>query len=137
MGCNFYLLNGSHVGKRSAAGLYCWDCGVTLCKRGESGVHQSDSEWFETCPKCGHAPVKETIEESAAGRELGFKKGKPARKKGVASCASFTWAMWKDGLAGKRVLEDEYGKRYTRSEFDEVLLECPIQYGDMIGREFC
>ena len=23
-----------HIGKRSAAGPYCWDCGVTLCEGG-------------------------------------------------------------------------------------------------------
>lgn len=33
-----------HIGKRSAAGLYCWDCGKTLCKDGESGIHFDKSE---------------------------------------------------------------------------------------------
>lgn len=52
MGTNFYLAGWQkladsdddpavHVGKRSAAGLYCWDCGVTLCKAGIQGVHSS------------------------------------------------------------------------------------------------
>lgn len=32
---------GEHIGKRSAAGMYCWDCGVTLNVNGEFWVHQS------------------------------------------------------------------------------------------------
>ena len=38
MGTNFYIIDkdqeyseGRHIGKRSAAGWYCWDCGTTLC----------------------------------------------------------------------------------------------------------
>ena len=41
MGTNYYLKGHRgddnpkyHIGKRSAAGLYCWDCHITLCKGG-------------------------------------------------------------------------------------------------------
>lgn len=47
MGTNFYLKGHRgdddpkyHIGKRSAAGLYCWDCRITLCKGGESAIHR-------------------------------------------------------------------------------------------------
>ena len=43
MGTNFYL-NERHVGKRSAAGWYCWDCKQTLCADGEHNVHHTKLE---------------------------------------------------------------------------------------------
>ena len=134
MGCNFYTLKGQHIGKRSAAGLYCWDCSRTLCMLGEQEVHRGRSGWFEKCPSCGNGPVKETLENGAAGRELGFNKSKPTRKKGVASCASFTWATEEAGLKVRKV-KDEYGRKYTWAEFLEVLEECPIRY-KLIGVDF-
>jgi hypothetical protein len=39
MGTNFYSRGGRHIGKRSAAGWYCWDCKQTLCANGEQYVH--------------------------------------------------------------------------------------------------
>ncbi|MCF7795992.1 hypothetical protein K9M42_02765 [Patescibacteria group bacterium] len=76
MGCNFYIEKENnetiHIGKRSAAGHYCWDCNITLCKEGEQGIHSSDSKWHERCPFCNKLPKNETIENSAAGLELGF-----------------------------------------------------------------
>lgn len=39
MGTNFYFSNGGHIGKRSAAGWYCWDCKQTFCVNGEEHVH--------------------------------------------------------------------------------------------------
>ena len=37
-----------HIGKRSAAGMYCWDCDDTLCPGGKSQVHaggRNDPPW--------------------------------------------------------------------------------------------
>ena len=43
-----------HIGKRSAAGKYCYHCGVTLNKYGTDHVHNYEySEWYERCPICG------------------------------------------------------------------------------------
>ena len=43
-----------HIGKRSAAGLYCHDCGITLNKYGTDYVHDSMyDDWYEVCPICG------------------------------------------------------------------------------------
>jgi len=144
MGTNFYLkdaaLEDNHIGKRSAAGRYCWDCGRTLCKQGNQGIHYSESEWYNACPVCGKKPVNESLDESSAGIELGFNKN-GLKKTGVSSCCSFTWANDMDqnlflntiNLHSK-IVRDEYGRSYTAKEFLEILTDCPIQY--RLKREF-
>lgn len=139
MGTNFYVDNHNqssnpkwHIGKRSAAGWYCWDCDITLCKDGEENIH-GNSEWCHECPKCGAKKQDESFTEGAAGRELGFNKEQYKQKTGVASCSSFTWAR---KLGKVQKIEDEYGTKFTRKEFEEMLLECPVQYFDSLGREF-
>jgi hypothetical protein len=149
MGTNFYFADKPsdadnmdrdyHIGKRSAAGLYCWDCGVTLCQGGISGVHTGRSRWDDKCPNCGQEKKNESLTQSSAGRELGFNKSKPQAKKGVRSCSSFTWAM--DPLAlfeadRRGGVVDEYGRHYTRRGFLNLLKECPIRFYDSIGQEF-
>jgi hypothetical protein len=165
MGTNFYLGNMPddaddvpcyHIGKRSAAGLYCWDCGRTLCKGGEFWVHLSGAvklymhpnvadhykncgDWFDECPICGAKPDAEGMDTSAGGRELGFNTSAPAKKTGVRSCASFTWAMmprdvWRE--IKEHGVVDEYGCKYTATEFSEVLSECPLQSFSSIGEQF-
>lgn len=138
MGTNFYLMNGTHIGKRSAAGAFCWDCGETLCIGGIQKVHM-DGEWYDKCPRCAKVVKPEFLEYSAAGRELGFNKSKPKNKHGVQSCCSFSWAIDPPILLeSKRYkkVKDEYGKAYTVKEFEEVLEECPIRFYDNIGRDF-
>ena len=135
MGMNIYTLDNKHIGKRSAAGWYCWDCGISLCKGGDSNVH-TDSPFYDKCPKCNQSKNKETLENSSVGRELGFNKSKPQRKSGVSSCSSFSWANKKDILKNKRKVIDEYGRKYTINEFYDILKECPIQFTDSIGLEF-
>lgn len=132
MGTNFYTQTGQHVGKRSAAGMYCWDCGVTLC---QGRVHYGDP-FYDGCPKCGRKRDNEGLGNSSAGRELGFNKSVPLAKTGVRSCSSFSWASEPSSLEGFAVIEDEYGRRYTKREFQDVLEECPIQFTDSIGVEF-
>ena len=145
MGTNFYTKTDErHVGKRSAAGGYCWDCRMTMCPGGESQVHMGRAlpwepgyvPWPKICPQCGAGESPETIHNSAAGRELGFNKSAPAAKRGVASCSSWTWAMNPDELEGYSDFVDEYGHGYTRAEFMAVLEECPIRFFDSIGVEF-
>ena len=104
MGTNFYFRGHRdddnpefHIGKRSAAGLYCWDCRITLCREGESKVHKRPT-WYNSCPSCGQMPVKESLEVSAVGRELGFNKSQPRFKVGVKGCSSFSWAMESEKL---------------------------------------
>ena len=141
MGTNFSLKDdATHVGKRSAAGLYCWDCMETLCESGVNGVHFS-AKFYEVCPVCGKNYVNEDMAESSGGRELGFNKSAPAPKVGVKTCSSFSWAMLPEDVEALSregvVIVDEYGVEYTRAEFFMVLSECPIKFHRMIGKEFC
>lgn len=150
MGTNFYgKLNGEtvHIGKRSAAGLYCWDCGVTLCKEGVENVHHTKvknatfdntdhwTEWYKKCPKCGKSST-ENFDDTTAARELGFNTATPHKKKGVATCSSFSWAIRPSSLSEVKKIEDEYGTKYTFLQFKKVLEECPIQYTRSIGEDF-
>jgi len=136
MGTNYYTSKGKHIGKKSAAGKYCWDCKITLCKGGIKDVHTGHSEWFDSCPECYGKPKEETLDNSAAGRELGFNKQPYKAKTGVASCSSFTWAIQPDELLKIRKIIDEYDRKFTIKEFIKILEECPIRYFNMIDREF-
>ncbi|MCK5641982.1 MAG: hypothetical protein KAJ19_14355 [Gammaproteobacteria bacterium] len=137
MGCNFYYGDPKiHIGKRSAAGLYCWDCGITLCKSGERIIHSGQAQWHESCPNCGQRPIKEGLDNSSAGRELGFNKGPFIKKTGVRSCSSFSWDIHLDGLRNASLIVDEYGHEYSKRLFYSVLKECPIQFFDSIGMNF-
>lgn len=145
MGTNFYFMVDNkeykHIGKRSAAGLYCWDCGLSLSAGGHDCVHQSNSRSLKECAVCGLKPKKEILENSSVGRELGFNKAIPEPKTGVASCSSFTWAV-SPGLffdinnAKNTSIEDEYGRKYSPEEFSDILSECPIKFFGSIGTEF-
>src|SRR3990172_6614512 len=108
MGTNFYIRGyrrddspDHHIGKRSSAGLYCWDCRETLCLDGEKGVHESKSGWATMCRVCGQKPNRERLDSSTAGRELGFNRDTPRRKSGVSSCSSFSWAMEEQAMLEK------------------------------------
>ena len=135
MGTNFYDAKGNHIGKRSAAGLYCWDCEITLCKLGKEWIHH-DFDWYKICPECGKGYNQESLLDSSAGRELGFNKNEPRRKQGVATCASFTWSRSINNI--KYPVTDEYGSSYTRDQFLKIVNEeCPIHFTHMMGKEFC
>ena len=142
MGTNYYFKGGDvevHIGKRSAAGPYCWDCNVTLCAAGNGGVHQGKSRWLDACPVCDKKYEEESLEDSATGRELGFNKNPPEAKQGVRSCSSFTWAVSPGHFAALKIapnlhIEDEYGRNIE--DFGVILSECPIQFFDSIGHEF-
>lgn len=160
MSTNFFTVRGLHIGKRLAAGQYCYDCNVTLCKGGNAMVHSSprvpltgdnekewiaaqqryhDEMWHKVCPMCGKAPVDENLENSSGGKELGFNKNVPTRKRGVRSCASFTWGIDPEvyRLSHILVVKDEYGRKYSRAHFDAILrYECPIQFTNCVGVEF-
>jgi len=139
MGTNFYFVDENgyerHIGKRSAAGAFCWDCGVTLCADGNSGVHLN-GRWLKECPGCGEKPTEEDLGVSSGGRELGFNRIKPKAKTGVKSCCSFSWAISPEDfkkLKGGHI-RDEYDRKIKN--FPGVLSECPIQFFDSIGKIF-
>jgi len=145
MATNFYLMGHKHddspeyhIGKRSAAGLYCWNCRITLCEQGESAIHSSESTFSDKCPKCGKKYEPKPGWHGAGAVELGFAQPyAPDERKGIDTCSSFTWAMNPERLRSKRKVTDEYGRVYTIAEFNNIVLDnCPIQYKDSIGHEF-
>lgn len=185
MSTNFYKIDrekenneGQHIGKRSAAGHYCWDCRLTLNRYGEAWIHSSyrdhykygflhrdmskqypdlcnpidedpfldRSEWFKKCPSCGKGKEELiSIADGASGIELGFSKPKTNVQIGVKTVSSFSWAVipyqfkkWAvDNLETKCII-DEYGREMTPNEFLEMLeYNCPIQFYNSIGIEFC
>ncbi len=140
MGTNFYTLTGEHIGKRSAAGVYCFDCNISLCIGGLERVHYSSSpsDWYEKCPKCGKEVEKEDLDTSSVGLELGFNNNPSQKKTGVRSCSSFTWAIEPSEFKKQlfSVIKDEYGREYTKQIFLEMLDSYPIHFTDIIGKEF-
>lgn len=146
MDTNFYVNNAAmpHIGKRSAAGLYCWDCRITLCKTGNDDIHSGSKHWFDKCPICSNTPDNDHLYQSAVGRELGFNTqfSYTIKKHGVKSCSSFTWALFPAYIRSDIAkvpfgVIDEYGQVYSSQEFDLVLAECPIYFFNMLGKEFC
>lgn len=138
MGTNFYKMDGTHIGKRSAAGMYCFDCNVTLCARGPNAVHEGRSNWHDQCPECGKKYIPDKLEESSAGLELGFNKNPINANEGVKSCSSFTWAISKQDFyrSWVRKVKDEYGRVYTKKEFIKMLDSYPLHYFHLLGRSF-
>ena len=138
MGTNFYLgsKSGIHIGKRSAAGYYCFDCHKTLCKDGDRKVHYGKSDWFDKCPICGKPPIEENFENSATGIELGLNRVKSNPSVGVRSCSSFTWAIDPEEIKGYRRVIDEYGHKCSLKAFFNMVDTYPIHCFEMIGQEF-
>ncbi len=126
MDTNFYLdkKRKIQVGTRSPAGLYCWNCKITLCKGGIDSVRQRKFRdgWYDACPICGKNSYAVII----------IKTGKYSTRKkyGVAPCMSFTWAIKKEQIPkNKRVIYDDYGNKWTMKEFNKMIEEeCPIQF---------
>jgi len=79
MGTNYYLkidecehcgrYEKKHIGKRSAAGRYCFDCGVSMCVDGEEYVHSGTSHFNKKCYKCNK--TIETLKTDEQGEALG------------------------------------------------------------------
>lgn len=156
MGTNFYWKDKPedaddmdpqwHIGKRSAAGMYCWDCDATLCEGGKAAIHQSRYGFHEQCPKCGQAPTKEGLDvPNPVSVELGFSSPRDGRPTGVRGTSSFSWAQ--DAEAARASCEqnmdseavvDEYGRVSTGREFLRMLRSnCAVEFHDSVGRYFC
>jgi hypothetical protein len=140
-----------HIGRRCGAGQYCWDCKKTLCRAGEDTIHYASSyAWHTSCPSCGAAARSEFTTEAGEDEEphiyergIGDRKI-PLRRRGVGSACSFTWAQDPKMVYAicaarpdEQIIKDEYGRPLTGEEFLEVLRNCPIQFTDSIGKEFC
>ena len=127
-----------HIGKRSAAGRWCWDCGVSLAREGTREVHYR-STWHDACPACGKTWDESIpITRGTGGMELGFVKAADVPKVGVSSCSSFTWTMMEhkrrataysraQDFEDKKVIRNEYGAEFTAAEFLECLSAVTIE----------
>jgi hypothetical protein len=40
-------------------------------------------------------------------------------------------------LIGRLGVVDEYGRKFTAEEFEKLLAECPIQFVNSVGEDFC
>lgn len=133
-----------HIGKRSAAGRYCWHCRVTLCKGGVDAIHFGRSEWHSRCPVCGASPVDEGLQSGPAAVELGFAKPYQELPQDVRGAASFTWAQESSIVRAiceknldEPIIIDEYDRYLTGREFLNMLANnCPIEFMH-IGGWFC
>lgn len=164
MGTNFYFIEpaqrcphcdkpigepteGEHIGKRSAAGLYCYDCDETLVRGGKASIHHSGGGSYDACPTCGARPPDfKGLSRGAAGVELGFAQPEEERPKGVFTAASFSWAAEPEGENGVRavcernleaeIIIDEYGRLMTGGAFLKMLrANCPIEFRH-VGERF-
>jgi hypothetical protein len=135
MGTNFYLAGKHegaddmdprwHIGKRFAAGLWCWDCGVPVANsRGE-------------CLECGRIFIGEDLLMSAGGRELGFNRSAFTGRKGrgITGCMGFIWCMPPEIAGALKSVRDEYGRKMSGDQFRRMIKEVRVhEYS--IGREF-
>lgn len=131
----------NHIGKRSAAGQYCWKCRLTLCEGGEKAVHHHKSVWRTMCPRCGGKPDGHN---RALFVELGHAEPDEVAPRVVTACSSFTWALdeksfraWAEKNPDALCIRDEYDRSFTVRDFCRRLdADCPIQFHDSVGIEF-
>lgn len=143
MSTNFYFVDSyprnednRFIGKRAAAGAYCWGCSLTLCLGGESRVHHGD-DFSPTCLKCGRVYARDG---QFVSLELGFVKPRTERPKfGVLGCSSFRWriprqkfeASIPDSDMDQEIIQDEYGRHYSPRNFINMIhCQCPIEFTD-------
>lgn len=132
-----------HIGKRSGAGPYCWDCRLTLCKGGVAKIHTGRSDFFDACPKCGQKRNTNALPHSTMV-ELGFKSPDVVVPKGVEGAASFSWAQdpvrvraFCQAHPEESIIEDEYGVSLTGTGFLQMLeANCPIEFTESVGIAF-
>jgi hypothetical protein len=134
MGTNYYANNeeGTHLGKTSAAGWYCFDCDETLVMKGKKFIHQGGPQRDE-CPECGAS--KADVEAS-----LGRKTSDDPEDWGpVRPTYSFSWAVnpmkFFKGEYGDQ-FKNEYGEELDVNEMKKIIYGSPLQIYDSIGEEF-
>jgi len=121
MGMNIYTLDGKHIGKRHADGIWCWDCKTPVIREKIGRFIYSKKPF--TCPKC--KLTSENTNYNPAYRELGFDKSKPKKHTGIDGANSFTWQgktinEAKKRLNRKRFVKTEYGEKWTIKQFWEM-----------------
>ena len=149
MGTNFYLtsvadeLKEKHLGKRSAAGLYCYDCDISLVTGLRGGLnvrspHYGEGTDYRTCPKCKTKPSGNlynpelfTPRPDEMAREERYV---------VRYCHSFSFAQARvriDTYASEIDVVDEYDRHMTMEELrTEVIAKAVFLFTHHIGQEF-
>lgn len=143
MGTNFYTMDNKHIGKRSAAGVWCWDCRISL-NDPVSGVyyrHQEDGSIQFTCPRCGKSANSKDLPFKPALRELGFDKSAPRAHSGVDGSCAFTWQVGAENcvslgvtrgdvynaLKKRKFVKNEYGDKLTIQEFWDMFKDIILE----------
>ena len=109
------------IGKRKVFGLYYFNCNVPLLKERRSNLsgHQ-----LKYCPICKKKPTDKNL---ATWIEWEIKEERISKPTGVTSCCVFTYAIPKNEVRRKylgnheRVIVNEFGKKYTGSDFLNML----------------
>ncbi len=151
-----------HIGKRSAAGDYCWDCGTPLAKDVVTGppigfftpasnwhpraVHGPAELRLRACPVCGGTrPEGGNLSDQGhpAGVELGVAKPLSSRPTGVDGASSFSWAQEPARVLTivsrhpeTTIVRDEYDLPYTGAAFLGLILLIPLWFTESIGQSF-
>lgn len=124
MGMNIYTLDNKHIGKRYAAGIWCWDCKIKV--------------GFNKVCKCGNKV--DELKYNSAFRELGFDKTPPKKHTGIDGASGFTWHgesinKAKQSLMRRRFVITEYGDKWTIKEFWEMFKDIITEKN--IDGKFC
>ena len=134
MGIQYKIIeNGEVIGIKKTAGLFCYDCDVSLCKDVHN-IQNPHTEWYDKCPSCGNRFVKTNISQEEIVQDLGLGKGKPKKKKGIGTCYSFGWYIDKNELDNlsktKKIIVSEPGNVIlTIGQFKKMLKSaCSIHY---------
>lgn len=151
-----------HIGKRSAAGLYCWDCGCpcveTVAVSYPGSQFRDARRWtnysvhggspsLDHCPLCLQNPPEKgpglSDPGNPAGLELGFAGPLKTRPTGVAGASSFSWAQEPARVIsicsrwpGELLVEDEYSETHTGADFLASMLRTPLWFVGSIGLYF-
>lgn len=128
---NVYTLSGKHIGKRYAAGIWCWDC--------KQEARQDIVGAFYFCAKCAKRCSLETLSYNPAFRELGFDKTPPRVKTGIDGASGWIWCVDPEtGVASSgttiklalkkyRFVKTEYDKKLTIRQFQELFKDIIVE----------
>lgn len=134
MGLNVYTLDKVHIGKRTADGVWCWNCRVRA-KIIEDPMDSKKFFWY--CPKCGQKGCNETL-YSPVARELGFDESNPRKHIGIDGANGFIWQVGEFGLGNtideikknikkRKYVKTEHGDKWTIEKFQDMLKDVLIE----------
>ena len=125
---NIYTMDGKHIGKRSAAGVWCWDC-----KKKLDYIAVDDSF---VCTACDN--TCKGLSYNSALRELGIDTNKPKKHTGIDGASSFCWQVGSCGLGGsiaavkanlkrRKKVKTEYGDVWNIKQFWDMFKDIIIE----------